>query len=160
MAFAYSGDFVGLGAEGQHVMNAQAIKRSRLRCMSTAMLHRSASEDPTLAFKLYEALTRELAATQDLMLATGQHRALERVAGFLLAFSRRNARYGQDPTNISLPMSRADIGDFLGLAFETVSRNFTQLKSLGLINIPISNNVILLDIVALTNLFERKDRSF
>ena len=68
-------------------MNAQAIKPTRLRCLPIATLHHSAAKDPTLGFKLYEALARELAATRDLMLTTGQRSATERVVSFLLAFS-------------------------------------------------------------------------
>ena len=59
----------------------------------------SAASDPALGFRLYEALRREPAATSDLMLTTGQRSATERVVGFLLAFSRRNDRDGQDPTS-------------------------------------------------------------
>lgn len=145
VGFAYPGDLIGLGAQGEHVMNAQAIKPTRLRCLPMAALHRSAAQDPALGFKLYEALARELAATRDLMLTTGQRSATERVASFLLAFSRRSARNGQDPANFELPMTRADIGDFLGLTIETVSRTFTKLKTLGLIELPQSNHVRLVD---------------
>jgi CRP/FNR family transcriptional regulator len=154
VGFAYPGDLIGLGAQGEHVMNAQAIKPTRLRCLPVATLHQSAAKDPTLGFKLYEALARELAATRDLMLTTGQRSATERVVGFLLALSRRNARNGQDPAVFELPMTRADIGDFLGLTIETVSRTFTKLRSLGLIELPQSNRVKLIDIDALESLAE------
>ena len=152
VGFAYPGDLIGLGAQGEHVMNAQAIKPTRLRCLPIATLHHSAAKDPTLGFKLYEALARELAATRDLMLTTGQRSATERVVSFLLAFSRRNERNGQDPSDFELPMTRADIGDFLGLTIETVSRTFTKLKTLGLIELPHSNRVKLVDIDELESL--------
>jgi CRP/FNR family transcriptional regulator len=152
LGFAYPGDLIGLGAEGEHVMNAQAIKPTRLRCLAVSALRQSAARDPMLGFKLYEALARELAATRDLMLTTGQRSAIERVAGFLLAFSRRNERNGQDPTTFELPMTRADIGDFLGLTIETVSRTLSKLKLVGLIELPKSNHVNLLDIEELESL--------
>ena len=101
VGFAYSGDLIGLGAQGEHVMNAQAIKPTRLRCLPIAMLHRTAARDAALGFKLYEALARELAATRDLMLTTGQRSAAERVVSFLLAFSRRSERNGQAPRSSS-----------------------------------------------------------
>src|SRR5262245_47309027 len=66
VGFAYPGDLIGLGALGAHVMNAQAIKPTRLRCLGVTALHRSAAEDPALGFRLYEAVARELAATRDL----------------------------------------------------------------------------------------------
>ena len=157
VGFAYPGDLIGLGAQGEHVMNAQATKPTRLRCVPFATLHHSAAKDPTLGFKLYEALARELAATRDLMLTTGQRSAIERVVSFLLAFSRRNARNGQDPADFELPMTRADIGDFLGLTIETVSRTFTKLKMLGVIELPQSNRVRVVDIDELESLAEGDD---
>jgi CRP/FNR family transcriptional regulator len=149
VGFAYSGDLIGLGEQGAHVMNAQAIKPTRLRCVPVAALYRSAAEDPALGLELYQAVVRELAATRDLMLTTGQRSATERVASFLLAFSRRNVRMGQNPVELVLPMTRADIGDFLGLTIETVSRTFTKLRMQGLIELPQSNRVRLVHIAEL-----------
>ena len=157
VGFAYPGDLIGLGAQGEHVMNAQAIKPTRLRCLPIATLNHSAAKDPALGFKLYQALARELAATRDLMLTTGQRSATERVVSFLLAFSRRSERNGQNPSDFELPMTRADIGDFLGLTIETVSRTFTKLKTLGLIELPQSNRVKLVDIDELENLADGED---
>src|SRR5262245_45623822 len=149
IGFAYPGDLIGLGVEGEHVMNAQAVKPTRVRCLSLGTLRQAIAEDPTLGIKLYEAMARELAATRDLMLTTGQRSAVERVASFLLALSPRNQRHGQDPTSVELPMTRTDIGDFLGLTIETVSRTFSKLKQLGLIELPCSNHVRLRDLEAL-----------
>src|SRR5262245_47279614 len=109
MGFAYPGDIVGLGVDDEYMMNAQAVKPTRARCLSMTSLRQSAASDPELGLKLYDAMARELAATRDLMLTTGQRSAMERVVGFLLAFSRRNQRNGQDPSNIELPMTRTDI---------------------------------------------------
>jgi CRP/FNR family transcriptional regulator, anaerobic regulatory protein len=152
MGFAYPGDIVGLGIDDKYTMNAQAVKPTRVRCLPVIALRQSAARDPALGFKLYEAMARELAATRDLMLTTGQRSAMERVASFLLAFSRRNQRNGQDPASFELPMTRTDIGDFLGLTIETVSRTFTKLKLMHLIELPHSNHVKLLDIDALAEL--------
>jgi CRP/FNR family transcriptional regulator len=79
---------------------------------------------------------------------------MERVAGFLLALSRRNERNGQDPACVELPMTRTDIGDFLGLTIETVSRTLSKLKSLRLIGLPESHRIELLDIERLESLAE------
>jgi CRP/FNR family transcriptional regulator len=157
VGFAYPGDLIGLGAQSEHVMNAQAIKPTRLRCLGVAALHRSAAQDPALGFKLYEAVGRELAATRDLMLTTGQRSATERVVTFLLAFSCRAERNGQNPSDFELPMTRADIGDFLGLTIETVSRTFTKLKTLGLIQLPQSNRVKLVGLDQLESLAAGED---
>lgn len=154
VGFAYAGDIVGLGIDDAYTLNAQAMKPTRVRCLPVASLRQSVSNDPALGFRLYEAMARELAATRDLMLTTGQRSAAERVASFLLAFSRRNQRNGQDPAIIELPMTRTDIGDFLGLTIETVSRTFTKLKLMHLIELPRSNEVRLRDIGRLTGLAE------
>lgn len=156
MGFAYPGDLVGLGVEGEHVMNAQAVKPTRLRCLPLATLRHSAARDPMLGFKLYEALARELAATRDLMLTTGQRSAVERLASFLLALSRRN---GQDPTVVELPMTRTDIGDFLGLTIETVSRTFTKLKMMGLLELPQCNQVKILNVEELKGLADGEEHN-
>ncbi len=146
MGFAYPGDLIGLGVEGEHVMNAQAVKPTRLRSLPVSILRQATANNPALCLKLYEALARELAATRDLMLTTGQRSAMERLTGFLLALSRRNARSGQDPTRFELPMTRTDIGDFLGLTIETVSRTFTKLRKMGILELPRCNEVRLVDI--------------
>lgn len=152
IGFAYPGDFIGLGDQGEHLMNAQAIKPTRLRCLPLSRLHQSVAQDPTLGFRLYEALGRELATARELRLTTGQRSATERVIGFLLAFSRRNERKGEDPSRFDLPMTRSDIGDFLDLTIETVSRTFSKLKMHGLIELPQSNKVRLVDIHELAKL--------
>jgi CRP-like cAMP-binding protein len=152
MGFVYPGDLIGLGNQGQHLMNAQAVKPTRIRCLPLSSLRQHAAQDPSLGFELYEALGRELAATRDLMLTTGQRSATERVVSFLLALSRRSERNGQDPRKFELPMTRSDIGDFLGLTIETVSRTFSKLKMLGLIELPHSNQVQLVDVAQLNDL--------
>jgi len=153
LGFAYPGDFIGLGAHDEHIMNAQAIKSSRVRSMALSTLHRIAKEDPTLCFTLYRAVAQDLAATRDLMMTTGHRSASERVAAFLVALSRRSEGADQGRV-VELPMTRADIADFLGLTIETISRTLTKLKTNGLIDLPQSTRVILLDIVELRKLAE------
>ena len=158
MGFAYPGDLIGLGVEDEHAMNAQALKPTRVRCLPVSSVRQSAADDPTLGFKLYEALARELAATRDLMLTTGHRTAAERLAGFLVAFSRRNERNGKDATLLQLPMTRSDIGDFLGLTIETVSRTFTKFKAMALIELPQGNEVKIIDRVGLEKLAAGDER--
>lgn len=149
LGFAYAGDFVGLGAQGERLVSAQAIKPTRVRSIPVTKLHKMAAGDPDLSFKLYQTLAAELAEARDLMLTTGHRSACERVAAFLLALSRRNRRNGKDKTIIDLPMTRADIGDFLGVTIETVSRTLTKFKSRGLIDMPQSARLHLVDMIEL-----------
>jgi CRP-like cAMP-binding protein len=149
---ALPGDLIGLGSASEHAFNAQATRRARLRSMPAAAIHKLASEDGCFGLKLYEAISLELAASRELLLTVGQPSALERVASFLLALSKRSVRNGESAESIKLPMTRADIGDFLGLTIETVSRTFTKLKLQGLIELDQSSGARLLDVGALEEL--------
>ena len=150
--FAYPGDYVGLGALDTHVFSAQAISPTRLKCLAVAALRQRAERDPRLGLKLYEAVSHELQAARDLLVTVGQRNATGRVAAFLLALSRRNERDGHDPGTFVLPMTRSDIADFLSLTIETVSRTFSKLKLQGLIDLPHSAVVEILDAKALEEL--------
>jgi len=75
------------------------------------------------------------------MLLLGRKTAREKVVSFLLSLSRRARRRGAPPSPVALPMSRADIADYLGLTTETVSRTFTALKGSGVIRLLPGNMV-------------------
>lgn len=133
LGFAYAGDLIGLGSCGEHQFNAQATKPSELRILPWSLVQRIGRQDPEFGFKLYEAAAQELAAAHDLLLTTGQRTAMESLAAFLLAMARRGRRAKDGRTVIDLPMTRSDIGDFLGLTIETVSRQITKLRADGVI---------------------------
>ena len=152
--FAYAGDLIGLGAMGEHAANAQATIRTRVRCLSLASLHEVVRNDARLGLKLYEALSRELLASRELLFAVSQKTATERMASFLVALSRRSERNDEDPLEFVLPMTRNDIADFLGLTIETVSRTFTKFRTEGLIDLTQSVLVTIIDPDGLTALAE------
>ena len=79
------------------------------------------------------------------MVLLGRKSAREKIASFLLMLSRRAVQRGQNADPVSVPMSRNDIGDYLGLTTETVSRNFTQLKQSGDISLLPGGKVELAD---------------
>ncbi len=143
--FAYPGDLIGLGLPGDHVFSAQAITLTRLRCLPAGLLHEVAQHDPQVGMQLYRALADQLLAARDLLLTVGQRNATERLGALLLALSRRNERMGADATQIALPMTRADIADFLSLTIETVSRTFTKLRQSGIIDLVQSSLVVIRD---------------
>ncbi|NJM34810.1 MAG: helix-turn-helix domain-containing protein [Rhodomicrobium sp.] len=91
------------------------------------------------------------------MMTTGHRTASERVAAFLMALSRRNGRMDKPADRIDLPMTRADIADFLGLTIETVSRTLTKFKARKLIDLPQSARVELLDMIELQRLAEGEE---
>ena len=143
--FALPGDLIGLGTGAMETFNAQATVPTRVKCLQVSQLQKSAGQDPQLAMRLYDAVSRELSAMRDHLICVGQRSAMERVVSFLLALSERNEAKGRDPLTIELPMTRTDIGDFLGLTIETVSRTFSKLKSLGLIEIDQGTTIRLVD---------------
>lgn len=133
--FGYPGDIVGLADMKDHATSAQATSRTRVRCIPVSVLQQLAREDARLGMKLYEAISRELLATRELLFTVSQRTATERVASFILSLSRRADRNGESPDEFVLPMTRSDIADFLGLTIETVSRTFTKLRNEGLIDV-------------------------
>ncbi len=150
--FCFRGDLFGLGAEGEHTLGAQTLQPSRLRCTPLAELSHKAGTCPRLAGELYAALSDELARLQEHLLIVGQRSALERVASFLVGLSRRNARNGADPAVLTLSMTREDIGDFLGLTLETVSRTLTKLRVAGVADFHHGSQMTLVDIEKLEQL--------
>jgi CRP/FNR family transcriptional regulator len=133
--FAYPGDIIGLGELRSHAANAQASTKARIRCIPVSTLHEITRNDQRIGMLLYDAMSQELQAARELLFTVSQRTAAERVAAFLSALSRRNARRHEDASQIVLPMTRADIADYLGLTIETVSRTFTKFRVEGLIDL-------------------------
>lgn len=158
--FAYSGDLIGLSSGADHAFSAQAITLTRVRCLHAASLHEAARHDPCIGMHLYRALSDQLMSARDLLLTVGQRNATERLAALLVALSRRNERADGDPLQIVLPMTRADIADFLSLTIETVSRTFTKLRVSGIIDLAHSSLVIVRDKTMLEQLAAGELQSF
>ncbi|MDU8912452.1 helix-turn-helix domain-containing protein [Aestuariicoccus sp. MJ-SS9] len=143
ISFGYPGDIVGFPASGLHHTDCDVLVDARLQPYSRAALE-SGANDPQLHQDLLEAALREISAMQDHFLMLGRKSAAEKVASFLSVLAER---VGDDMGNyrkISLPMSRADIADFLGLTTETVSRSLTQLRKAKVIAIENIHTVIIL----------------
>ena len=102
--------------------------------------------------RLLEVAADELVAAQEQMLLLGRKTARERLASFLLMQSRQGLPCGHSRQRFRLPMTRADIADYLGLTTETVIRTFTKLRSEGLIAIVEHSEVAVCDIDALESL--------
>jgi CRP/FNR family transcriptional regulator len=143
--FAFPGDLIGLGASSAYSCGAQAIGPAQLESVPLSRLYELSVKDPGFALGLYHAVSSELEATRDLLLTVGQNKALERVAIFLLTLSQRNARAGKNPSLLSIPMTRSDIGDLLGTTIETVSRSLTKLRQQKLIDVIRGSIIQILD---------------
>lgn len=152
--FAYPGDIIALGAIREHTADAIATTRTRVRCLPVSTLRQIVRDDAGLGLRLYEAMSQELSAAREMLFTLTQRTAVERVASFLLALSRRNERNGEAPDEFVLPMTRNDIADFLGLTIETVSRTFTKLRTDGVIQLAQSVLVTIVDHAMLERLSE------
>ena len=106
---------------------------------------------PALERRLMQQTLRELDEARDWMVTLGRKTAQEKVASFLylIAMHADPAAEPVDGVSFELPLSRADIADFLGLTIETVSRQLTRLRQLGVISITNNRTVEVPELEAL-----------
>lgn len=136
VSFYFPGDLIGYCCLASHTFSAQALTSVRVRRIPRHSIDRMVDVKPDLARKLLTIAATELTATRNHLLCLASKSAEAKMASFLLALSRRNASAGEDPARIHLPMTRVDIGDYLGLTIETVSRTLSKLKRAGIISLP------------------------
>ncbi|WP_299784157.1 helix-turn-helix domain-containing protein [uncultured Roseobacter sp.] len=143
IAFGYPGDVVGFPAGGLHHTDCEVLVDARLQPYRRSALE-NGEGDPKLHQELLQAALREISAMQDHFMMLGQKSALEKVASFLCILSDRVGQDVAGHRQVELPMSRADIADFLGLTTETISRTFTQLRKSETIAIDNIHTIIIL----------------
>ena len=138
-AFYLPGDMFGLEpGEDQHASSAEAIGDVTVLVFKRSAVFALSTRDADVARQLWEMTARELHRANDHMLLLIKS-AEERVASFLLEMAGR----GSETDAVTLPMSRQDIADFLGLTIETVSRTITHLEHAHAIALPSSRRVAL-----------------
>jgi CRP/FNR family transcriptional regulator len=152
--FAYPGQILELDADSYHLTTAEAVTKARLCQYPRAKFERVIDEHPQLARQLFAIVAQDLSAARSQMLLLGRKSATERLATFLLDLSERSAARGEDPDLIALPMPRGDIGDYLGLTIETVSRTMTRLRQLGVLDLHQHRTVAIRDRYQLSELSE------
>jgi CRP/FNR family nitrogen fixation transcriptional regulator len=140
-AFHFPGDVFGLESGSEHSLCAEAVSDCRIALVKRPSLDRAADQDSACARDLWAITSLDLQRLRDHMLLLGRKGAGERVAAFLLQMAER-AGVGDW---LDLPMSRAEIADYLGLTIETVSRNLTQMERDGVIGMPSARHVELRD---------------
>lgn len=148
IAFGYPGDVVGFPACGLHHTDCDALTEVRLRPFRRSVLE-SGAGDSALHEALLQSALREISAMQDHLMVLGRKSATEKLASFLHALARRVGEDCGGMRRVHLPMSRADIADFLGLTTETVSRTLTLLRKQEIIAIDNIHTVIIRDPAAL-----------
>jgi CRP/FNR family transcriptional regulator len=126
IGFAVPGDFLGTMPSERYGYSADAIEAiSVCRFPADAFAH-FIEHRPHFLLRINEFAARELMLAQEQMLLLGRRTAEEKVAAFLVGWRARLAHIGDERQTISLPMSRQDIADYLGLTIETVSRTLTR----------------------------------
>jgi CRP/FNR family transcriptional regulator len=154
IGFLFPGDFVGLANNETYAYSADAITHAALCRFPRNKLEGLLSRHPKMQTRLLSVASHELAVAQEQMLVLGRKTAKEKIATFLMSLSRRARDRGATENPIHVPMSRTDIGDYLGLTTETVSRTFTQLRTKGLIVLHNGGKVELRDPEALQDIAE------
>ncbi|MEO6421490.1 MAG: fumarate/nitrate reduction transcriptional regulator Fnr [Candidatus Nitrotoga sp.] len=135
--FQMAGEIIGMDgiSSDAHTCDAVALEDSEICEIPFNRLEDLGRELPPLQRHLHRILSREIVRDQNIMLLLGSMRAEERLAAFLLNLSQRFAVRGYSPTSFQLRMTRQEIGSYLGLKLETVSRALSHLQESRLINV-------------------------
>lgn len=135
--FTMAGDLLGMDAiaAGEHACDAVALEDSEVCEIPFDRLQQLFGKVPALLQHFHRLMSQEILREQNVMLVLGNMRAEQRFACFLLNLSTRYAQRGQSATSFQLRMSREDIGGYLGLTIESVSRLVAKFRSHGWIRL-------------------------
>ena len=135
--FHMMGDLMGLDAigTGQHLCDAVALEDSEICEIPLAALEQLSRDIPSLLRHFHRIMSREIVRDHGVMLLLGTMHAEERLAAFLLNLSQRFAARGYSPSEFHLRMTREEIGSYLGLKLETISRALSRFQEEGLLEV-------------------------
>jgi CRP/FNR family transcriptional regulator len=130
------GDALGLDGigENRHACDAIALEDSSVCLIPYAHFERACRETGSIQRRLHQMMSREIVRETSQMMTLGTLRADERVARFLLDLSARFTRRGYAAAEFTLRMTRDDMGSYLGVTLETVSRTLSRFQKRGLID--------------------------
>ena len=137
--FSCPATYSGSNSGTSHRLAAEAVIDTTVRLVKRSSLEQAAGVNVQVARKLWGITAGELRHAENHMLLLGRKNAMERVANFLLEMDRRLAVAGM----MALPMCRRDIGDYLGLTLETVSRALSQLHGDGVLGFSGARQIVL-----------------
>ena len=124
------------GISDKHYHNtAIAIDKTSLCQIPFDTIEQLASRIPELQRQLFKVMSREIVSDQYTMLTLNKNKAQARIAAFFMSLSSRYERQGLCSIRWSLPMSRSELGNYLGLTIETVSRVLTHLHKQQIIEV-------------------------
>lgn len=145
----FAPDFLGRPFQGESTMAAEAATDIDICVFPRASVDRMLTEAPSMERKLHGQSLKELDEAREWMLTLGRKSALEKVASFLFLIADHVDPEKRQNSTFDLPLSRADIADFLGLTIETVSRQMTKLRKDAIIKIENNRHITVPDMDAL-----------
>lgn len=133
--FHIAGDLLGLSAlaSGHYSCEARALETASVCCVEAERIDELAQQIPSIQYQLLKIMSGQICQDEDLMLLLGRRSAEERLAEYLIWLSRRFAARNYSATQFHLSMSRGEIGNYLGIAEETVCRILTRFQDSGII---------------------------
>lgn len=147
VGFHLPGEVIGLDglAQHRHACTMISLERSRVCELPLHAIHDIVAEVPSLKTWFLDLIGRETMQDYEHVAMMGKRLAHERLASFLLSFSHRYDRLRRDPCRLKLTMSRSELGNYLGLAEETISRLFSRFQEKGLLEVS-RKQVVIVDI--------------
>jgi len=154
--FQMAGELLGLDgiSTDRHSCDAVALEDSQVCAIPYANLEQMAHEFPDLQRQFHRIMSREIVRDHGVMLLLGSMRAEERLGAFLLNLAQRLEARGFSPSALVLRMTREEIGTYLGLKLETVSRCFSKFHDDGILHVR-QRQIRILDQAALAKLVAR-----
>ncbi|TAM40000.1 MAG: fumarate/nitrate reduction transcriptional regulator Fnr [Burkholderiaceae bacterium] len=148
--FQMAGEIVGLDGivHDHHTCNAVALEDAEVCVMPFERLEELSREVNVMQRHLHKIMSREIVRENGVMLLLGSMRAEERLAAFLLNLTQRLHTRGFSASELVLRMTREEIGSYLGLKLETVSRTFSKFAEDGIIEVK-QRHICILDTEAL-----------
>jgi len=137
VGFSMRGDLLGLDGVGLESYNctATALEDSEIIVLPFARLQELARTNQAMQRQLHAMLSREITRNHGMMMLLGSMCAEARLASFLAGLSARFVQQGYSASDFILRMTRKDIGSYLGLKLETVSRVFSEFHRRGLLKV-------------------------
>ena len=155
--FQMAGELLGLDglASGKHASSAVALEDAEICAIPYAHLSELAAGSSDLQHVISRLMSREIVREHSLMMLLGSMNAEERLAAFLLNISQRLKARGYSASEFHLRMSRAEIGSYLGMKLETVSRTFSAFQQQGRLEVD-KRHIRIIDLDGLTRAFDSR----
>jgi CRP/FNR family transcriptional regulator len=135
--FYFPGEILGMDgiSNNTYASSAKALETAAVCEIPFSSLEKLSTLMPSLQRHFFQLMSREITEDQQLITLLSKNSADERVASLLLSISTRNSRRKLSATQFRLPMSRVDIGNYLGLTVETVSRVFSRMQKMEILRV-------------------------